>query len=173
MIGLYVFWFFVLIGGQITYSVQNSASLTHQEAWQNVSENTRVALSLAAFLVICRRFKDCLPACSVDELAGHIRAPEHILNESLNRLVDLGFISGTLHLENHRDAVKRYQPARPLDKITLGGFREALEHYGNDEGAEIIDESDAAIAYFRREIGKLKSTPFGTQTIEQLLTKED
>ena len=109
----------------------------------------------------------------MDELARRLRAPEHILNESLNRLVDLGFINGTIHQENHRETVKRYQPARPLDKFTLGGFREALEHYGNDEGAEIIDESDAAVAYFHHEMRKLKSTPFGTKTIDQLLTEEE
>ena len=93
MIGIYIFWFFVLIGGQITYSVQNADTLTHREAWNDASVHTREALSLAAFTLICRRFKNCDLPYSAHELSELIRAPGHILNESLNSLSDLGLIN--------------------------------------------------------------------------------
>ena len=75
MIGLYIFWFFVLIGGQITYSIQNADLLTHQSAWNNISVHTRETVALAAFTLICRRFRDCREAYSSGELTDRIRVP--------------------------------------------------------------------------------------------------
>lgn len=173
MIGLYIFWFFVLMGGQITYSVQNADALTHQEAWSNVSEHTRETLSLAAFLIICRRFKDCQPPCSTAELTEQIRAPGHIINECLSRLSDLGFVNGMVSRGKNNEETVRYQPARPLTKITLGDFRQALETYGNNEGAELIHEIDPLIDQFRDAVGKFTATELGRQSIESLLEESE
>ena len=41
MIGLYVFWLYVLIGGQISYAVQNVHFRNSQAAWSHLSETMR------------------------------------------------------------------------------------------------------------------------------------
>src|SRR5690606_4900566 len=92
MAGLYIFWFFVLVGGQITYAVQNVRYRSSQTAWHNLNHATRESMSLVVLLLIARRFKACAPAYSVTELAHLIRVPSQILNESLNRLCDLRLI---------------------------------------------------------------------------------
>src|ERR1022692_4369725 len=114
MFGLYVFWLFVRVGGQISYAVQNVHARNSQLAWgmggqisyavQNVhARNSQLAwgglsaanrerLSLAVLMAICRRFHACQPPMSVSELSEAVRAPTQVLNECLNRIVDLGFV---------------------------------------------------------------------------------
>ena len=171
MIGLYIFWFFVLIGGQITYSVQNAGSLTHQYAWNNVSGHAQGIVSLAAFALICRRFRECQVPYSSSELTRRTRVPGHILNECLNRLADLGFINTTSTIREDGVASVRYQPARPLDTITLGAFRSALESYGNNEGAELIQEADPIVGHYLRGLESLANSRFGAETFEEILAK--
>ncbi len=171
MIGLYVFWFFVLLGGQVTYSVQNADKLTHREAWENVSSHTRETLSLAAFLIISRRFQACRPPVSASELGEALRVPGHILNECLNQLVDLGFVSVIQDVGQGGENSGRYQPARPLKKISLGEFKESLEGYGNNEGAELIYDADPLIGFYRDKLQKTSTSQWGNQTFESLLAE--
>ena len=123
MFGLYVFWLFILLGGQITYSVHNANYLTNREAWHNISTHTREMLSLAAYILIGRRFKDCKNPYTLSELSEIIRAPGQILNDCLNRLGDQGWISAIpITNEEGMDTVS-YQPAKPLNKMTLAEFK--------------------------------------------------
>ncbi len=169
MVGLYIFWFFILTGGQITYSVQNANFLTNRQAWADISTHTRETLSLAAFLLICRRFKDCQPAPSAAELAEIIRAPSHLLNECYTRLCDLGWINAATKVEKDGSQTVRYQPARPLNNITLASFKESFEHYGNDTGAELIHEVDPLIDYYHRHLAALTPNELREKTIDTLL----
>ena len=171
MVGLYIFWFFVLIGGQITYSVQNADTLTHREAWNNISDYTRLTLSLAAFIIICRRFKECLQPPTAEELSSQIRAPGHILNECLSRLSDLRLVNSTAAAEDASPNLKRYQPARPLSRITLGEFRAALEHYGNDDGAELLHDVDPVIELLRAEAKPIHMAEHASPTFDQLISE--
>ena len=171
MIGLYIFWFFVLIGGQITYSVQNSRSLTHQYAWNNISGHTQGIVSLAAFALICRRFRECGAPYSSSELGKRTRVPRHVLNQCLNRLVDLGFINTTSTIREDGVATVRYQPARPLDAITLGAFRSALESYGNNEGADLIQGADPIVGHYQRGLESLTNSRLGAETFEEVLAR--
>src|SRR6185369_10082284 len=93
MLGLYIFWFFVLVGGQLTYAIQNVHYRSSQAAWHTINHFTREGLSLLVLLLIARRFKSCDPAFSATQLAQHIRVPSQILNEAVNRLCDLGLIA--------------------------------------------------------------------------------
>ncbi|MFI5356343.1 MAG: YihY/virulence factor BrkB family protein [Opitutales bacterium] len=93
MFGLYVFWMYVLIGGQICYAVQNVHYRSSQNAWSTLSAATRERLSLIVLLTIGRRFHARLPPCSALQLSIAMTVPTQILNECLNRLVDLSFIT--------------------------------------------------------------------------------
>ena len=44
MVGLYIFWLYVLVGGQISYAVQNVHFRNSQAAWAHLSETMRERL---------------------------------------------------------------------------------------------------------------------------------
>ncbi len=78
MFGLYIFWLFVLIGGVVSYAIQNVQFRNSQAAWSTLTESMRERLTLVVFLTICRRFRECLPAVSVSLLSAILKVPTQL-----------------------------------------------------------------------------------------------
>jgi membrane protein len=169
MAGLYIFWFFVLVGGQITYAVQNVRYRSSQTAWHSLNHATREGMSLLVLLLIARRFKACSPACSVTELSQLIRVPSQILNESLNRLCDLRLIEELPPADGAEPNDHRYQPAKPLGRITLGEFREKFENYGEAPSGGLLDHVDPVLAHYHDKLAAAIPAALGHQTIDELI----
>lgn len=172
MAGLYVFWFFVLVGGQLTYAVQNVRYRSSQTAWHNLNHATRESMSLVVLLLIARRFKACAPAYSVTELAHLIRVPAQILNESLNRLCDLHLIDELPPAEGNDPNDHRYQPARPLDRITLADFREKFENYGEAPSGGLLDHVDPVLAHYHARLAACLPASLADKTLDQLIAEQ-
>jgi len=169
MVGLYIFWFFVLVGGQITYAVQNVRYRSSQTAWHSLNHVTRESMSLVVLLLICRRFKVAAPAYSATQLSHLIRVPSQVLNESLNRLCDIKLIS-ELPPEEGADANDlRYQPARPLNQITLEEFRREFENYGEAPTAGLLENVDPILAHYHEKLAKVLPTVLGEKTLDDLI----
>ncbi len=169
MIGLYIFWFFVLVGGQITYAVQNVRYRSSQTAWHSLNHVTRESMSLVVLLLIARRFKAAAPAYAVSELAQLIRVPSQILNESLNRLCDLKLITELPPADAADPNDFRYQPARPLDQITLEEFRHKFEHYGEAPAGALLDNVDPVLALYHQRLAQALPVALGGQSLDQLI----
>jgi membrane protein len=169
MLGLYVFWLFVLVGGQITYAVQNVHYRSSQTAWHSLNHATRESMSLLVLLLIARRFKACQPAYSVTALAQVIRIPSQILNESLNRLCDLKYIAELPPGEGADPTDHRYQPARPLGTITLMEFRQLFENYGESPSGGLLDNVDPVLAYYHDRLAAALPQTLGDKTLDELL----
>lgn len=169
MIGLYIFWFFVLVGGQISYAVQNVHFRRSQAAWQSLSAAARESLSLLVLLAIARRFKEVRPPVTASELGELIKVPTQILNECLNRLGDLNLVSALPPAAGQAELDYRYQPARPLERITLGEFKEAFENQGEDPGGATLDAIDPVLQLYHDRLGSRLRETFGTQTLSALL----
>jgi hypothetical protein len=155
MFGLYVFWLFVLVGGQISYAVQNVHVRNSRLAWGSLSAANRERLSLAVLMAVCRRFHARQPAISVPELSNAVRLPVQVVNECLNRIVDAGlrdFGAGTPGLGS---AEAYYQPSRPLNRITFFDFKEAADNLGADPAGDSLDKMDPAV----RNSGRRSSMP--------------
>jgi membrane protein len=169
MIGLYIFWFFVLVGGQITYAVQNVRYRSSQTAWHSLNHATRESMSLLVLLLIARRFKVAGPPYSVTQLSALIRVPSQILNESLNRLCAIKLITELPPAEGADPNDDRYQPARPLDQITLEEFRREFENYGEAPTAGLLDNVDPVLALYHQRLAKALPDALGHQTLDDLI----
>ena len=171
LFGLYVFWFFVLLGAQISYALQNVGIRHSQVAWHGLSETARESLALLTLLVICRRFKAGRPASSILQLGEILQVPAQVLNECLNRLGDLGLVVALPPARGRSSLDYRYQPARPLDAITLAEFKQAFEHCGDNTGGENLAAADPVLRlYHERLAGRLQAA-LGGQTLDALLNE--
>jgi len=169
MLALYVFWVFILVGGQITYAIQNANFQANQKAWENTSRSTREVLSLAALVLVARRFRECAPPYSATELSERLRVPGQILNKSLSNLTEMGFIS-ILTAESGKSVLtKCYQPAKPLNEITLYKFKQALDDFGNSEGKELLLEADPVIREFCEKTESDFRQNWQSKTLDDLL----
>jgi len=169
MLGLYIFWFFVLVGGQITYAVQNVHYRSSQTAWHSLNHATRESMSLLVLLLIARRFKACAPAYSVTQLSHHIRVPSQILNESLNRLCDLQLIAELPPDAGADPTDHRYQPARPIGRISLVDFRQMFENYGEAPSGGLLDNVDPVLAHYHERLNASLPQALGDRTLDELI----
>jgi len=169
MFGLYVFWVFVLIGGLITHGVQNLSLLSNQRAWSNTAIQTRQMLSVAALLVVARRFQEGRDAISQQELSQYLSVPANILNQSLNELVALKLLSPVAVDDDEEEDIVHYQPNRPLESITLTEVREKLETAGNTQGSELIVDCDPLLQVFRDELLDYSKSSLYQRNLAELL----
>ena len=169
--GLYVFWLLILLGGQITYSVQNVNFVAIQKVWNNVSFKTQELLSLALLVHICRRFKKCEKPPSTEALNSLIQAPRRVLNETLVSLEDLGWIHEVRSEEGKDEYSKYWQPARPLNTITLGAFKKSFEDYGNNVGVHITQTFDDPILQYYQKTFTCDELEGANFSIEALINK--
>jgi membrane protein len=170
MSGLYIFWLYLLIGGQISYAVQNVHFRNSQAAWGKLAESTRERLSLLVLLTICRRFQDCLPPISSSHLSTMMKVPAQILNECLNRLVDMKLITPVpASLTSGSSPEMNYQPARPLSKISLLEFKRLEDNLGEDTAGAPLDRLDPVLQHYEEALNRITEQNFFQKNLEELL----
>ncbi len=172
MFGLYVFWTMVLFGGVLTYAVQNANNITADRLWNQVSPRTRRLINLAAFLQIARAFLRGKAGLTSAEIAQALRIPEALVNEGLGRLCDLHIVSVVEVSAAEGEFEARYQPGKPLHKLTLGKFHLALDRLGNAEGDGLLEATDPLLPEYVEAMGRFESGPLLQQTFAELLKDE-
>jgi membrane protein len=168
MFGLYVFWLFVLIGGVVSYAIQNVQFRNSQAAWSTLTESMRERLALVVFLTICRRFRECLPPVSVSMLSGILKVPTQLLNECLNRLVRLQLITTVRPPPESTGTDYLYQPARPLNRVTLFDFKTLDDNYGENPIGSALEKIDPVMPHYAAALQKLGEQAFFQKTVEEL-----
>ena len=169
MAGLYVFWLFVLVGGQISYAVQNVHFRNSQAAWGGLAGAMRQRLSLLVLLTVGRRFQGCQPPCTAEELGDQLKVPMQLLNECLNRLVQLELISPVPPPAESKATEFHYQPARPLSRITLGGFKQLDDDFGDSPAGASVAELDPVVRAYHAALQDSLGSDFFQQPLDRLL----
>lgn len=168
MLGLYIFWLYVLIGGVISYAVQNVHFRNSQAAWGSLTESMRERLSLVVLLTIGRRFQNCLPPTSASQLGDLLKVPTQVLNECLNRLVVMNLVTTLRPAAGTTATEYLYQPARPLNRISLFDFKNLDDNFGDDPVGQALERIDPILHHYNDELGKLGEAPFFKKSLEEL-----
>jgi membrane protein len=172
MFGLWIFWIFVLIGGQISYAVQNIHVRNSRLAWGTLSSADRERLSLGVLMAICRRFHAALPPISGSELAAAVRLPTQVLNECLNRIMAAGFVMAVPPPMGSRSTDIHYQPTRPLNRITLFEFKMAAENIGAAQAPGTLGTDDPMVGEFEAAVARVGAEGFFRKSVDELLALE-
>jgi membrane protein len=168
MLGLYIFWLYVLIGGVISYAVQNVHFRNSQAAWGSLSESMRERLSLVVLLTIGRRFQNCLPATSAAQLGDMLKVPTQVLNECLNRLVQMELITTLRPTPGTPATEYLYQPARPLNRISLNEFKNLDDNFGDDPIGQALEQIDPILHHYNDALERLGHQSFFKKSLEEL-----
>lgn len=171
MFGLYIFWLFVLLGGTVSYAVQNVHFRNSQAAWNSLSEALRERLTLIVLLTVGRRFDACLQPCTATQLSESLKVPTQILNESINRLVKMGLVTPIPTEEQEATADFRYQPARPLGRITLRDFKQRDDQLGEVPSSVSLNHLDPIMQEYDKALEGILSAPLFESSLEKLFAK--
>jgi membrane protein len=170
MFGLYIFWMIVLIGGQLSYAVQNVHLRNSRMAWSHLSSLNRERLSLAVLMTVCRRFRAAGPPITVPELSRAVRLPEQVVNECLNRISAAGYVRAVPVARE--DAEVGFQPARPLSRITLYAYVRAADQIGADPAGDALDLIDPVVRSYGIAAEKAGAEGVLGRSVEDLLSDE-
>jgi membrane protein len=113
MFGSYLTWFFVLIGGQLSYAFQNRWALARHKAWEHFSHRARRTLSFISVAETLRRYNQGVDGPTTEDIAEAAHVPSMVVVDCLKMLCD----AKLLVAENQ---THRFKPARPLDNMTVG-----------------------------------------------------
>lgn len=171
MLGLYVFWLYILIGGVISYAVQNVHFRNSQAAWGRLTEAMRERLSLVVLLTVGRRFQGCLPPVTTSQLSTMLKVPTQILNECLNRLVDMKLVITLQPAAGEASTETRYQPARPLNRINLFEFKTLDDNLGDDPIGQALERIDPILHHYDVALDHLAEQAFFQKNLEQLFAE--
>lgn len=171
MLGLYVFWLYLLIGGVISYAVQNIHFRNSQAAWSQLNETMRERLSLVVLLTIGRRFQGCLPPVTASQLGELLKVPTQIINECLNRLVEMQLVTTLRPAAGEAATEHRYQPARPLNRMTLLEFKTLDDNLGDDPVGQALERIDPILRDYDAGLARLGEQEFFQKNLEQLIAE--
>jgi membrane protein len=173
MLGLYFFWVLILLGGQLTYGVQNVHFLATRTAWKRLSPLARELVALASFIMIARRFHDCEPAPTSTQISERLHVPVNILNESLEALERLSYIT-RVPLSDCSEESERtgYHPARPLSAYTLAQFKEAIERVGHSGLVKGLLKTDPLLQEYHAALQWRADDPLGQANLDSLFARD-
>lgn len=173
MYGMYFFWLFILLGGRVSYAVQNAHFKSDNIAWDKLNFASKESISLLLFATICRRFRECQPALSGRELAEISKLPIQYVNASLIRLCDLKLVSSIPPGSGEPFQNYKYQPALPLDKIELSEFKDRFEGHGNMPDESLFDDYDPVVKRFHDSLGQAQRSALSDLTMEDVIDLAD
>jgi len=169
MFGMYVFWLFILLGGRVSYAVQNAHFKSDKMAWDPLNYASKESISLLLFSIVCRRFRQCKPAPSGKELAEISRLPVQYVNASLMRLGDMHLVSSIPPDAGEPFQNYRYQPARPLDRIELSEFKKSFDRLGDTPDEEFFDSYDPIVKRYHDSLSQAIKSSLSDLTMEDVI----
>lgn len=171
MLGLYVFWLILLLGGQITYAVQNAHYRGSNMAWGDLNHTSRIGLAVLVLAIVARRFRACQDAFTAPQIAEIVKIPIQLLNACFTRLIQLGVLSRIPPDETMTGADYRFQPARPLGSITLAEFKELFENAGDGPRQDVLGALDPVVRAFFQKSHEATQAALGGETLDTLLER--
>lgn len=154
LVWIYTCWLIILFGAQITFAYQYEKTFAMERLAERASYAYKEAIALRAVTEVSRRFDAGLPPLSAAECAAEWNVPVRLLNDTLNELEEAGLLRPV-----NTEPV-RYQPARSIDKITIGDVLKAMREYGHDPSALRDDEKMKPLLQkiYERENGVMNMT---------------
>ncbi len=169
LFGLFIFWLFVLAGGQLSYCMQNFKLLTNSRMWENISLDTRETLSLVVMILVARSFQSCREPLCVTEMSEQLHIPSNVLNQCITFLCDMGYLAPTERTDGKTEATVRFLPGKPIEKITLAKFKQDYEEHGNRTGSQSLETADPIIGHYRETLTRYSTLSRDNRTLAELI----
>lgn len=169
MLGLFVFWLILLLGGRMTFAVQNARFRSNKIDWNELSKESQESICLLVFIKLCRRFKKCQSPLSAYEIADKASLPIQIINASLGELRAIGLAVLVDTKDEGRFNGYKFQPAKPLEKVDLVLFKQAFERNGNTPDIQQYDSYDEILKHYHTLTRQALGESLGSANIDELI----
>ena len=141
LLGLYVSWMIVLLGGQVAHVFQTRKADDAEKSAEKINQRSREFAALRLMTYIAQRFQAGESPASVAAIAKALEIPERLAEQIVEILVRNRLVVQA------RGAEMGYSPARPVENITAQDILQALRvgsgrelSVGDDPPSRLIRE---------------------------------
>lgn len=135
---LYFSWTIVLIGAEVSYSIQNVNHFEGQQRTLNISHEQKMLYHLHIIHLIVKRFKDGEKAPDILELSEKLDIPAYMCREVTNNCMRAGLIVESTDI---RTKEQLFTPALETSRFTMAFVLSKLEGLGNLRRSTKYNES--------------------------------
>jgi membrane protein len=130
---VFLSWLILLMGAELAFAYQNEKTFAMERYAKGASHAYREALALRAMIAIAQRFDKGQPPLKSENAAKEWNVPSRLINDTLDLLEKANLVRASGRDDIH------YQPARSLDRITVGDVINAIHVAGRDPSALLRD----------------------------------
>jgi len=173
MIGLFTFWFCLLLGGKLSFAIQNARFRSGRVVWDELSPASQESLCLLLLGQVARRFREGEEPPSTASLSESNNIPSALTEAALARLSSLGLASIIPNKEQDISQDQSYQPAKPLEKISLLRFKRSFETCGEDMEAITDFTKEPIVELYRSLLHRARTDSIGSLSLSEALQRTD
>ena len=140
MLWMQISWTIILVGAELSYTIQNHDEFLSSNSQSELSYKTRFVLSAKIMSVICQRFAEGGQAYNSMQLKLQLGISMRVLSRLLYDLQQIHFITEIMHDDKGEEVL--YQPAEALDILTIGELHSRLAQLGSDIDSDILSASE-------------------------------
>ena len=122
-------WLICLLGAEIAYGSQNIQAYEFESDSKNITRRYKDFLVLVILSVIIKRFERGEKPCTAQKIASNYKIPTRLVSEILFNLTELNLIC---EIADEEKNVIRFQPARDINKITVGNVLTLIDQSGSE-----------------------------------------
>lgn len=171
MFGLYFFWLFVLLGGQLAYAAQNADYLSREHVWSNISPRAREVLHFTVFVRVAERFHRQENPYTAEGLSEALYVPPHVLFQSIKKLRDIEWLTLTEVRDEKGTRQDAYVPGKPLDQVRVSDLLRALNTHGDEASVQELRNLGPLVDGFTDYQHETLEGAFGQKTFTELLSE--
>jgi len=140
MLWMQISWTIILVGAELSYTIQNHDEFLSSNSQSELSYKTRFVLSAKIMSIICKRFAEGGQAYNSMQLKLQLGISMRVLSRLLYDLQQIHFITEIMHDDKGEEAL--FQPAEALDILTIGELHSRLAQLGSDIDSDILSVSE-------------------------------
>ena len=140
MLWMQISWTIILVGAELSYTIQNHDEFLSSNSQSELSYKTRFVFSAKIMSIICKRFAEGGQAYNSMQLKLQLGISMRVLSRLLYDLQQIHFITEIMHDDKGEEVL--YQPAEALDILTIGELHSRLAQLGSDIDSDILSVSE-------------------------------
>lgn len=130
LLWLQLSWNIVLMGVELSFSLQNIRKFYFEKETKNISRRYNDFFTILITSLIAKDFAEGKPPLTIDEISEKHSIPIRLTNQIVDLLQELQIVSPTPSL--HDDEIMAYQPAFDINLLSVKLLMKKIDRYGSE-----------------------------------------
>ena len=130
LLWLQLSWNIVLMGVELSFSLQNMRKFYSEKETKNISRRYNDFFTILITSLIAKDFAEGKPPLTIDEISEKHSIPIRLTNQIVDLLQELQIVSPTPSL--HDDEIMAYQPAFDINLLSVKLLMKKIDRYGSE-----------------------------------------